>query len=751
MNDATIYTDASKAQAVVDTMLDADRKRRENRSLITQIFDGWPPYTEEEATENNIETNVNFLEGTVLMQDARNQYRNALLKPGSFFTIRVDGFKDVSGRSKAGKYQTKELNKILKESHSFGSCLKSGFANVALHGRGHSVWPDRDSWQPVPYGLNDILIPDKTQLDLSNLNHFAVYREYVPYEFWRLVSSGNKGWNMGLVRKVMAEVMHKIARADTETEDYRTFWNPERVTEQIKENAGYYASDAVPTIKTWTLYTRHPDGKTDDWMRYVLLDDPKIEGVENDFLYNSKESYASDHREILHTFWGNISNQAPFRVHTVRSLGFLLYSVVQLMNRLRCRFNDALFQELLWYFRVQDPSDRDRIQRIDLHHLGIIPEGVSIVGRDERWTPDMNLIHMGLSENRRLMGEAAMSYRGRRENEERAPMTARQAGFEASTVQQMVTSILGAAYDDATFMFREIARRFAKKGSVDKDVKLFQKRIRNYDIPAAYMDPDRWEIVPTRTLGGGNKAIEAAQSQLLMSVRGMLDPDAQRKALHLFVESNTDDCGLADEMVPMDAVNYPSRTVIEAQQASGVLLMGLPVGIPQEVNRGEYIAAAIQSLSTRINQIEQSERKMPKDIDELRGLMNLSSHIAQNIEIMAEDQGQNQFMAQMRDALNNANNMVRAFGQRLQASMQAGSSESKMMAEQQAILIKEQTKQQARLASVGQQAQLKQEASLLEQERIALAHQQQLAQDAERHQLEIEAEQLKTAAKLRAL
>ena len=750
MSDYNVYTSANMVQQVVQRMIDADNKRRQNRVLVDQVFDGFPPFTEEEAIANNIETNVNFLEGTLLMHDARNQYRNAFMKPGDFFTVKVDGFQNRQERMRASKIITMEMNRIMKRSREYRETLKGQFANTVLHGFAPVVWPDKDSWRPIPYAVNELLIPDKTYLDLSNLQHFAVYKEYTPFEFWEITQKGKQGWNQGMVNAIMSHLIGKVKKGETENKyDFDRYRNPERINEELKENAGYYWTDAVPYVRTWVFYTRDLRGDTKDgWLRFMI----PWEGIEDwdtDFIYKSNRPYAQKHSEIFHTFWGNVANKAPFRFHSVRSLGFLLYSIVQLQNRLRCRWNDAIFENLLWYFRVADPQDRDRIQRIDLHHLGIIPEGVNVVPANERWQPNLDFVLTGITQNRTLMGEAASSYRGQKEPQQgKTPRSAREVTSDITQLQQMVTAILGSAYDDSEWQYSEIARRFAKSVSSDSDVKKFQDQCRKQGVLKKWIDHERWQIDPVRVLGGGNKMMEQAQAELLMSIRGLLDPDAQRKSLHLYVEANTDDPSLADEMVPMDEQMFPSNSIIEAQQSAGALMLGLPVGIPNEVNRNEYIGALLQSLNAKIQQIEQSGG-MPSDVPELRGMMNLSAHIAQNIEVFDQDTGQKELVAEFRNQLARANNMIRAYGQRLAQKMQAeaqnNGNDPKMMAEIRKDLIKEQVKARGKAMAQNQSAQQKQVAFTQEQQRKEQEHQQELRQDEETHQQQLSAKALQSA------
>jgi hypothetical protein len=48
------------------------------------------PTRSRRLSENSIETNVNFLEAANIGHNARQQFANAFLKPGNYFTVTVD-------------------------------------------------------------------------------------------------------------------------------------------------------------------------------------------------------------------------------------------------------------------------------------------------------------------------------------------------------------------------------------------------------------------------------------------------------------------------------------------------------------------------------------------------------------------------------------------------------------------------------------------------------------------------------------
>jgi hypothetical protein len=233
-----------------------------------------------------------------------------------------------------------------------------------------------------------------------------------------------------------------------------------------------------------------------------------------------------------------------------------------------------------------------------------------------------------------------------------------------------------------------------------------------------------------------------------MNVRPLLDPNSQRKALHLYVEANTDDPALADEMVPIDDTQYPSESVIEGQQTAAVLLQGLPVGIVQGVNRNEYIAGMIQTLTVKVQQVNQQDGT-PDTANELRGMMNLSTHIKENIQILEQDKGQGQLTQAYKSMVARADNMIRAFGQRLAEKMQAQQAaqgqDPKVMADIQATMAKERVKAQTKAASAAQSREQKQQAFVAEEQRKQQEHSLEMQRKQQENQIDLSAKALAAA------
>lgn len=104
-----------------------------------------------------------------------------------------------------------------------------------------------------------------------------------------------------------------------------------------KQRSTYLNSDAIPKLKITTFY--HQDGETGKWYRKVIVREnqslPKETIDPDKFLYTSDKPFANSIDEIIHIQFGDGSVVAPKKYRSVRGLFMLLYSIIELMNKLR--------------------------------------------------------------------------------------------------------------------------------------------------------------------------------------------------------------------------------------------------------------------------------------------------------------------------------------------------------------------------------------------------------------------------------
>jgi hypothetical protein len=644
------FTDAETVEQTVWAMRLADWPRGTNRARINDLANGAPPYTDDEAARNNIEINVNDLTLTRVAHDGRQQLYNGFMKPGKFFTARTDmGTKHK--RLERGITVTNEINRVLKRSLEYYECFRSKFALDVLHGIGPSMWENREGWCPEPLGVEEVLIPSNTKLTFKNMPFFAVFRGYTPEELHRLTQGPkrDRGWNMPVVRSAIKWACEQTSRLMGV--NWQDWWSPEKLHENFKENSGLYASDQVQTIDCYDFYYWHDDGKNASWRRKIILDawggweqygpnntmpDKNLIGKRGQFLFDGGDRvYGSKLSEIIHFQFADLSAVAPFRYHSVRSLGFLLYAACHLQNRLRCKFNEAVFENLMMYMRVKSMDEAERALKIELASRGIIDETVHFLSPAERWQPNEALAIHGITMNQQVIQENSSSHvQNQNFSRDRVEKTKFQVMAEVNAMQTLVSSALQQAYTYQTYEYYELLRRFFIQNSRDVDVKEFRVRCLKRGVPENMLIPEAWEIEPERVMGAGNKTMEMAIAQQLMEWRPAFSPASQQTILRNAVLAITDDPAMADRLVP-ESANQISHSKEAAMLAIGTLMDGGLVQFSEDKNRIELIDTLLAEMTVILTRLKQTAQPTQSEV---AGLMNVAAHVQQLVQSIAGDE-----------------------------------------------------------------------------------------------------------------
>lgn len=764
------FDDPAEVEQLTFSMKTADYPRAQNRARINELFNGFPPYSPTEVAANNIAINVNFLEGTGLAHEARSQFTGAFLKPGRYFNCSTD-FGVVHKRRERGAIVTKEINRIMKRSLPYFECFRSKFALDVLHGIGPSVFKDDERWCPQPIGIEDIMIPANTLLTLENVPFFAIYRSYTAPELMRLTRGPNvdPAWNLELVESILEWV-------DRETlalmgSNWPEVWSPEKTSERVKGDGGFYSSDSAPTVDVWDLYYWNDDKKQAGWNRRMILDawstptamaaPVRRTGGPYDkarqFLYNPKaRKFADRMTNIINFQFADLSAVAPFKYHSVRSLGFLLYALCHLQNRMRCRFNEAVFEALLMYFRVKNMDDAQRALKVELANRGFIDETLQFIPAAERWQVNAQLVQLGLGENRGLINRHTSSYVANTDggrSSDQQEKTRYQVMAEIQQTTALVGAALNQAYHYQGFEYTEIFRRFCRSQSTDPDVREFQARCVKRGVPIKMLSEEQWEIEPERVLGAGNKTLEMTIAEQLMSMRPLYDPSAQRKILRNVTSAITDDPAQAEELVPEEP--EVSGSVHDAQLRFGSLMALAPMNIKDGTNHGEVAVTLLGILGQQVIGNEQNgQLPMPK---ELAGYQNVAQHIQEEIDVIAQDPNEKANVAKYGQALGQITNLIKAQGQRLQEQMKKqqeaaaagnGQIDPKDVAKVKAMEMQAQVKAKNLSASHAQKTAQRQIQFEMEQKRKVDEHRLKLQEEAEKSGHALASETLATRQEL---
>lgn len=764
------FEDARTVEMITYQLKESDWIRGQNRARINDLFNGAPPYSPDEVEENDLKINVNDLESTRGAHHARAQYYSAFLKQDRFFSARTDS----GARHKRSEYNTimtAEVAKVMKKSLRYFECLRSKFALDVLHGVGPAAWEDREMCFPDPVGIDDVLIPADTLLNMKNLPFFALYRSYTAPELIRLTTGPkvDKSWNMPLVERCIEWV-------DKETQtlmgtNWPEVWSPEKVMER-KKDSGYYAGDKVPTIDTFDFYYWADTGRKSGWRRRIILDawgQPEMTGGQyrvmrrpdapfrsdkDAFLFNPGERvYAENLNQLVSFQFADLSAVGPFKYHSVRSYGFLMYAVCHLQNRLRCKFNESVFEALMQYFRIASEDEAQRALKVELINRGFLDPTVKQVPASERWQVNADLVELGLNENKQIIQESSASYSQQNNfSQDRTQKTKFQVMAELQSSTAMLSAGLLQAYAYQQFEYEEIFRRLLRPNSKDPAARQVRASCLRQGIPEELLIPEAWELMSEQIMGAGNTSLQLTIAQQLLEMLPMYDPQARDSVFRDINFAITQDASKVKMYCPENK-GIISNSTHDAQVALGAILQGQVVAPVAGQNAIEIIEAWLAALQQNVQMVTQ-QGGVPSSPEQLRGLQNLGQHIAQRIVQLAADKNEKPRVKQYSDVLGKLMNEVKAFGQRLQERMQQaqqgnGGLDPKDAAKIQGMVIQAKVKAENQKQS---HAQRMAQRNLQWQQEIhqkQVEHQQRLQEDAGQAALEQHALDLKTAGEMK--
>lgn len=758
------FNSARVVEEVVWAMRLTEWERGRNRALIDNLANGFPPYSPAEAAANNIEVNSNDLSLTRLAHEARQQLYQGFNKPGNFFTARTD-MGPVHRRSERGNVVTREVNRLMKRSLPYYETMRSKMALDILHGIGPSCWDGQQRWCPDPLGVGDVFLPSGTLLTFKNLPFIGFYRPYTANELNRLTSGPNvdKGWNLPVVKKAI-EWAEKTT-AQLMGNQWAEYWMPDRLAERLKENSGFYASDLVQTIDLIDFFYWSDEGKKAGWRRKIIFDawggyssyaggtkpDKNLIGERDQFVYDGGDRvYAESLGQIAHWQFADLTATAPFRYHSVRSLGHLLYDACHLQNRMRCSFAEAVFEQLLNYMRVKTSDEAERALKIQLAQRGIIDESVQFLNPAERWQPNAQLIEMGMRQYQSIINSNSAAYVQNTDfSRDKTEKTAFQVRAEIQAMTTLISAALQQAYRYQNFEYEEIFRRFCIPNSRDPDVREFRVRCLKRGVPEKMLVAEAWELEPERIMGAGNKTLEMTIAQQLMEWRGAYAPEAQQEILRQATLSVTDDAALTSTLVPRSPGVSDARH--DAMLAFGALMVGGEVQFTPDQNRVELAQTLIGELGLGIKRVMATGGMA--DADKLAGFQNVLVHIGQLIGQVAQDKPQQELAKKLAEAAGALGNQIKAFAQRLEEAQkeaqQNGDLDPEAKAKIAATIIGAKVKAQNQSVAHSQRTAQRQVQWEMQQRQKEEEHQLEMRRELQRQQVEDVALDLETSATIK--
>ena len=657
------YSTASKVLQVIQAGDDVERWQGKNRKRILDAANCKPPLSDEEAADMGVKVNVNWGELLISVVHGASQLTSAFAGSQNFFTVKLP----IAPDEKKSDWEaaiTSQINSALRKSTEWFCLQQDKFKCLTLHGVAAVTWRTNQNWRPRFVALADLRIPTDTVISFENLDAFAIRVHYTVYELCSEAFNDrpNNGWN----KKAVVPLLNALKEINTTdpSNNYDVDTDVERYAELIKQDGGWYASDALPTIPLFHFYFKDRDeNDVEQWYMRVVPESGTVRGspTYDEFLWTSEKPIAKSWKEIIHCQFGDLSADSPARFHSVRGLGFILYEPTFYSNLNRCRMLQHLFDGYNVWLRNNDPADKARAQIQEFGNYSVVKPGISLVPANERHQVDKGLIEMAFGQTQQLRTEASSSYTQQSDTGTQKEQTAFETRVKMEQVNALMGGILTMAFKFETGCYVEICRRFCIKNSTDPDVLKFQSRMKQAGVPAEWLDIEQWDVEPVTPLGWGNPTIAQAAAPQLMGLRPLLTPDAQQEIVHENVLVITKDPRKAARWAPVAGRPQQSDAFREAQGLFGTLMTGVQVKLAASSPQ-DQIDALLPLLAGVVTMI--TKRNNMATVDEARGMMNVAAYIGQAIQALSQDQSAKEKVKQYSDSMGQINNEIKALAQR---------------------------------------------------------------------------------------
>lgn len=708
------FKTAKDVSDVISVGDEAARIRSLNRARINQAANGMPPMTDDEAKKNGVKLNVNWLEMPILFANAKRQYTRAVYGMDQFFRIDIPTAPQEE-RIDWSLFIGQKINQCMKDSREYFFLNQNRIAALVGHGLAPQIWWDNECWKARFIALDDFRVPTDTELSFENLEWIAVR---VPYTEGQLTEKvfgdyADKHWKKPAIAKILHNYRDKNY---ADLGNYTWVDNPEKVAELVKQNLGFYMSDAVPTIPLWHFYYKgeKKKGRGRCWYLCIIPDWNVVGDYDTkEFLYQSDEPHAEQLSEFLHCQFGDLSNTTPQTVYAIRALGYELFEPCFFSNLTLCRTIQHLWDMMNPWFKINDPAGRARPQVTEMGYCKVLPEGMSVVPNTERHQIDNNLVQLVMAQLKQRMTEASASYTQQADTGTAKEQTAYETAVKMSMVNAMMEGLLIMFFFQEQFNYREICRRFCLRRSQDEDAQKFQKACKEYGIPQKYVNSELWKITAEMPIGNGNPAMAISQAQQLLEMRPMFGPVAQQEILHEVAAIILNDPRKAARWVPLDEGAKTTDAQKQAENDFNTCMNGVPPRPVEGLSLIDQIETLLVLMAGKIYSIQRADNiGTPQEV---QGLQTLWQHIGSLIEQLAQDEAQAERVKQYSDVLGKLGNEVKGFAQRLQEQQQQQQLDPEAMMNIQLKSMEAQAKMRDKEAATRQKLQHK-EASFRQKE-----------------------------------
>ena len=647
---------ANAIRAMYQQAVQDDQKSAQVRAQIQSAKDGAPPFNQAAKNASGQGSSANF--NTLLMQDlitkANNGYNDIIFSPKQLMTIEVEGGEPAE-RLGYSRILAAELSRTIRKWGSFSSRTQRLIDLFVSHGVAIDYAPDDKDFRFEVAALDEFLVPRQVEAS-AEMTPWAIARKDMQatdlYGHIENPKVAEKlGWNVAAVEEA-------ISRASTQTPS-GDVGETAKMQQQIKNN-DLFANTMFAHTPGLHCWVREFDGS------YSLFITEK-DAAKGDFMFKQYSRYENV-EEAFNYFCYGIGNGT---LHSVRGLGHMVFALCQEHSKLMCQKSDGVrLNESI----MMQATSSNAMQEASMSYLGpisLMPQGFEVVERQFQGGSDRSLGY--LNEVKGLTGQFSGRFMAPSQDGGGTYRNRDEVGADLENAASGDSGAIDLFYSSWDRTMRRMCRRIVKGPKSDPLVAEFHRRIARAGITQDILDSiDHDSTYAYRTLGAGSPAARSLSFTKLMSLLPQLDEIGRKNLIYQFV-ANEVGYQNADEFASKSEEPRYGTEASLANVENELLRLGRPIPVLSYQMHGTHVQLQIPPLLELLDAVERGELD---PMQELPGLQAFLTHIAAHGEELARDPSQLALYGQVKEAVNNTQQVVTNMERKIKAIQAQGGGEA---------------------------------------------------------------------------
>lgn len=644
------FKDATSAREVYDAFFEADREASRKRAMNQLMFDGAPPYKQEEliAAGQAYRTNVNFGEAEDLLSDAQGAYVDMLQSVEVLFTAETKFGATVDERNANAKEVCAEVSRMIRSWSGYFHQYLLRTTTFISQGVAVPIFRDDIDWRYDVKGLADFYVPRDSDAMEDSIEVAYARETFTITDLFNYIRNEEAaeviGWDVEAVKKALIEHATKGSNKTTESswEEFATMMK----TDDLRVSA---RSNVVEVLYCWT---REFDGSV---TQYILTKKPGSTATE--FLYEKRNKYSAMSEAFCFFTYG-VGNKG--KLYEIRGLGSKIFSPIQVLNRMMCQHIDG---SMISSSLVVQPKDENSLGKAQLSFRGpysVLRPGTTVA---DVGTQNFSQNTLGVS---RQMTDLIRSKAGGYTPSRALPDDGREMSqFEASArisnAAGMTVTNLILYLEQEEKLLRQMVRRIVRE-DYNSDlpggefIEILHERLLAKGIPLeALYQLDIESIKATRPVGAGSPAARENAFRQLQEMAPAFDEVGRRHLTRMRAANILGSFITASEFVPPPTqARIPDGTKMAMMEN-----IAMKAGERIEVIPDEFHIAHLEQHTAAMEQYVLAAEEGTSTLAELVPLLfQLHEHSLAHLDFINSDPMSQAEAAMYRQALQNSGEIL---------------------------------------------------------------------------------------------